>query len=360
MNLPLADIFSQLRAAGMPLGTEEYILLVRALQAGFGQPDRADLERLCRMLWVKSEEDDAILHLHFARAFPLLEPVEAAGSDANRPDSTDTVFGPEREPEKATTAPLSAAPKRGVRSIPSSVITDEILAQAAHRDLPEMRFLRSTEYFPVTRREMKQTWRYMRRRIRTGPPVEVDLDETVATIRRHGVLLEPVLVPARLNRAKLLLLIDQDGSMTPFHQLSRRLSETATRGGQLGMAQVYYFHNCPEEFIYRDEALTEPVDFAMLVSSISNRQVAALIFSDAGAARGALNPKRLAATRTFLERIRKWVLRVAWMNPMPQNRWSGTTAAKIAAIVPMHEFSRRGMDHAIDLLRGRSQAAIHA
>lgn len=360
MDLPLRDVFFQLRAAGMPLGVEEYMLLVRALQAGFGQPGRADLERLCRMLWVKSEEDDAIVRLHFARAFPPFDVAEDACSGVTRSDSTDFAHGLETEERGATPVTESAAPERDTLSVPSRVITDEILAQAGRLGRPEVRFLRSTEYYPVTRRQMKQTWRYMRRRIRIGPPVEVDLQETVAAIRRCGVLLEPVLIPARGNSAELMLLLDQDGSMTPFHLLSCRLSETAIRGGRLKMTHVYYFHNCPEEFIYRDAALTEPVDFRMLSKSISNRQVTALIFSDAGAARGALNPERFVATRAFLQRIRARVLRVAWLNPMPANRWSGTTAAEIASIVPMYEFSRRGMDHAVDLLRGRSRAAIHA
>ena len=64
-----------------------------------------------------------------------------------------------------------------------------------------------------------------------------------------------MLVAPRVNKAELLLLIDQDGSMIPFHALSHRLAETALRGGLLGKAGIYYFHNCPIEHLYHDSHL---------------------------------------------------------------------------------------------------------
>lgn len=161
-NLPLLDLFTRLREAGLPLGIGEYQLLLRALGGGFGVSDRADLKRLCQTLWIKSRE-----------------------------------------------------------------------------------------YFPVTRRQMKQNWRYLRRPVREGIPTELDIEATVNQIGQQGVLLEPVLLPPRINQSELLLLIDQDGSMVPFHSLSRRLAETAVRGGRLGKAGIYYFHNCPN-LIYDD------------------------------------------------------------------------------------------------------------
>ncbi|MGK7897016.1 MAG: hypothetical protein AB4372_26235, partial [Xenococcus sp. (in: cyanobacteria)] len=101
----------------------------------------------------------------------------------------------------------------------------------------------SADYFPVTRRQMKQSWRYLRRRIRSGPPTELDLDATVNQISRQGVLLDPVLRPPQVNQTELIILIDRDGSMVPFHALSQRLAETALKGGRLGKANIYYFYN---------------------------------------------------------------------------------------------------------------------
>ncbi|NEO74062.1 MAG: hypothetical protein F6K52_32545 [Moorea sp. SIO3H5] len=44
---------------------------------------------------------------------------------------------------------------------------------------------------------------------------------------------------------------------------------------------------------------------------------------------------------------------MAWLNPMPCNRWTGTTAGEIRPLVPMFEFSREGLQNAINVLRVR-------
>ena len=44
---------------------------------------------------------------------------------------------------------------------------------------------------------------------------------------------------------------------------------------------------------------------------------------------------------------------MAWLNPMPQERWAGTTAEAIAQQVPMFEFNRAGLEQAIGALRGQ-------
>ena len=66
-DLPLLELFSQLRECGLPLGIGEYQLALKAWQAGYGTADRAALERLCRTLWVKSPEESEIFAAQFNR-----------------------------------------------------------------------------------------------------------------------------------------------------------------------------------------------------------------------------------------------------------------------------------------------------
>ena len=66
-GFPLLELFYQLREAGLPLGAEEYQLALRSLQSGFGLSDRAALKRVCRTLWVKSEEQGWIFEGCFDR-----------------------------------------------------------------------------------------------------------------------------------------------------------------------------------------------------------------------------------------------------------------------------------------------------
>jgi len=161
-----------------------------------------------------------------------------------------------------------------------------------------------------------------------------------------------VLLPPRINQSELLLLIDQDGSMVPFHSLSRRLAETAVRGGRLGKAGIYYFHNCPGDYLYRDSYHQDAEAISTLISRIPER-TAVLIFSDAGAARGGYSEDRIELTRQFLTQLKQKVRYITWLNPIPQNRWYGTTADDIAGLVSMFEMTRRGLQGAINVLRGR-------
>jgi WD40 repeat protein len=63
--LPLLELFNRLRKAGLPLGIEEYKLVLKALENGVGIQDQEALARLCRTLWVKSREENLLFNYHF-------------------------------------------------------------------------------------------------------------------------------------------------------------------------------------------------------------------------------------------------------------------------------------------------------
>lgn len=240
-------------------------------------------------------------------------------------------------------------------STPESVLTskDEVqIAQAVLTNNPKNPFLKD-EHFPVTMRQMKQIWRYLRRPVRQGSRTELDMEATINQIGQQGLLFEPVLRPSRVNSAEMLLLIDQDGSMVPFGALSRRLVETALRGGRLGKAGIYYFHNCPLDYLYHDPNHLKAELVSDIVTRVSSDRTAVLILSDAGAARSGYSKERYELTQKFLARLKQRVRYMAWLNPIPRDRWAGTTAGEIARLVPMFELSRRGLQDAVSVLRGR-------
>ncbi|MEM8640051.1 MAG: VWA domain-containing protein [Cyanobacteria bacterium P01_G01_bin.54] len=236
--------------------------------------------------------------------------------------------------------------------------TDEIqVAQAMQQQQAptsaQRRFF-SQAYFPVTHRQMKQSWRYLRRFQRQGRKTELDLAATVQRIGQQGLLLEPVLRSPRVNHTELLLLLDTDGSMVPFGRLAQNLAETAQTAGRLRRTTVYYFHNCPGAFLYRDRYHLEGVPLPQVLANHDPRPTVVLIFSDAGAARRGMNPTRIQQTQLFLQSCQARFGQVVWVNPLPESHWSETTAAEIAAQVPMFGLSRQGFQGAIDRLRGRS------
>lgn len=378
-DLPLRKLFEQLREAGFVLGIDEYELLLKSLMAGFGLFDRKALARLCKILWVKSIEEGQIFDDYFNQ-FIDEEPVKSLVTvEESQPEKRQEVtisepLNREREPvqelRQNTPMPQSPLPTPVVENQPKIEevkeqaetvvepksfgvqIQDEVQAfktQQHHR----IRFLLQSDYLPITARQMKQTWRIFRRPIREGPPVELDVERTIKQVAQQGFLLNPALVPARVNRSQLVLLLDVDGSMVAFHSLGNRIKETAIRGGRLGRSQVYYFHNCPIEHVYGDRSFINAVTFESLLSQLSPRHSGLLIFSDAGAARGGYSPERLEWTEIFLRAFQERLRYQVWVNPVPQERWWGTTAEEIGKLIPMVECDRAGLQQAVKVLRGK-------
>ncbi len=141
--------------------------------------------------------------------------------------------------------------------------------------------------------------------------------------------------------------------MVPFHALSQRLAETALRGGRLEKPDLYYFHNCPVEYVYTEPNSSETREVREIFAKVKKDRGAVSIFSDAGAARGGYNEERVRLIEEFLRVVGERVRYVAWLNPMPRSRWEGTTAERVAELVPMFEISRRGLQGAIAVLRGK-------
>jgi hypothetical protein len=278
--------------------------------------------------------------------------IDSSKEALSKPSETET------DADSSSTATSSAktvstqSPEFVIETDDEVQVAQAVKAADIDEEITDRNFLLTSDYFPVTRRQMKQSWRYLRRPVREGIPTELDIEATVNQIGQQGVLLEPVLVPRRVNRTELLLLIDQDGSMVPFHALSHRLAETAVRGGRLGKAGIYYFHNCPMDYLYHDSYHQEAEAIDDMLPRLPERTVV-LIFSDAGAARGGYSEERIELTEKFLTQLRQRVRYIAWLNPMPQKRWFGTTAGEIADLVSMFEMTRRGLQDAIDVLRRR-------
>ena len=460
-EIPLLDLFTRLKDAGLPLGVGEYQLALQALQAGFGLADRESLARLCRTLWIKSSDEARIFEYHFEQFFPSPASTNGVVSELSVADNSlfpekasqdvssqnngksflkhwllkariplmvvtgvavavimSRIPPPSKLPVIPSPTPLPSqslpstekeitvsdyvfsliffivglyllllicvfvadrigAAERAKRqthdedAFPSSFLTspEVVLSSELIRELTdEIQVARtlgqfgssheslikaSADYLPATQRQMKQSWRYLRHFAREGLAVELDVDATVRQIGRQGMLLHPVLLPRRINQVELLLLIDRDGSMVPFHSFSERLVEAAVQGGRLGKANVYYFHNCPTEYLYLDPVHQDAVLIEDVVSQLRLSQTVVLIVSDAGAARGGFNPRRRRLTKKIVNQLRQQVRYIAWLNPVPRSRWASTTAGAISEFVPMFEINRQGLDAAIDALRGR-------
>ena len=99
--------------------------------------------------------------------------------------------------------------------------------------------------YPLTAREVAQAWRHLRRPVRSGPAMELDVEATIAARARRGVATPPVLVPRRRNAVRLLMLIDRQGSMTPFHGYVDYVVGAIRHAARIDDVQAVYFHDLP-------------------------------------------------------------------------------------------------------------------
>lgn len=350
----LYPLFTYLRRCGVPLGVAEYALALDTLRSGLGLDDPASFKLTCRLLWAKSQEDQQLFDHGFTLLVePKLRPRLASDSSrvglgSGTQDLRDTT--PSLRPGYADKSKQLDSEESGFRAIP-------LMPRQPHDDAPETDLPRPIGTYqlqprlPMTRREMAGAWRHLRRLQREGPPVDLDVQGTIADICRTGFLLRPAMQARRRNQVRLVALIDRYGSMAPFAPLIDALVESIDRGGLLGRTSHYYFQNCPAGFLSPHPGLTDlrPID---QVLAAEGRGSSILIVSDAGAARGAYRAARVACTRDFLDTLSRYSYRYAWLNPLPKDRWESTTAEDVARMVPMFALDRDGLIDIVNILRG--------
>jgi uncharacterized protein with von Willebrand factor type A (vWA) domain len=234
---------------------------------------------------------------------------------------------------------------------------DEEIALAEEEDngqpsILSHKYVFSDSYLPLTDRQLKQNWRFLRSQSETGLSEDIDLDATVEKVAEEGYFHELVYLPAHHNKIRLVLMVDHQGSMVAFHKLATQIINTAIEGGRQQETQTLYFRNFPGDRLFTRPDRTKAVTPKKLFSSWSKKYTYVMIFSDGGAARGTLNSDRLDATWDFLDLLKIHARHVVWLNPVPRHRWPGTTAEHIADLAPMFQATPQGFRAAIKVLRG--------
>ena len=358
-ELVLEGLFLHLVRAGFPLGIRDYHDALTALRGGFGTASRENLLWLCHTLWARTYEESRQLDLLF-RQFPPPSEEEVqklTGKEKPRPSVIH-----ERKPDvgDANVPQLptkSIAPLEERRPVPSAEIVSRTRQEGI--GLPRARVEpKYGEIFILTRRPLISLraltiiWRRFRAAKREGPKVELDLDATIAQQCRLGILESPVLVAARRNQAKLIVLMDVSTSMTPWRDFQQMVVESLGNG-QLGQDRVYYFHNTPVDVLYERETLTRPIAIEKVLNECGSSTL--LILSDAGAVRGFDRRDRVRESAEFLARVWRQWQPIVWMNPMPRHRWIQSSAEKISRLphITMFHLHEEGLVRAIDVLRGK-------
>lgn len=200
-----------------------------------------------------------------------------------------------------------------------------------------------------------------------GPREELDLDETVRETGDKGGLLHLVWNRGRKNTVKVALVMDSGGSMDPYMRLCSQLFTAMNRSSHFKDLRFFYFHNCIYEHIYLDPSCNRAAairteHFLRLLGP----DYKIILLGDASMAPGELTMPGGAinwsymneeAGITWLQRIAAHFNHAVWLNPIPAPFWDRVTGyytiSRIRNIFPMYELTVEGLDQAIKKLKVR-------
>ena len=388
------DFLYELRDAGVPVGTQEWLLLLSALEKGLHGSSLQRFYHLARCVLVKSET----YYDAFDRAFlKVFEGVE--GSLDIEEELLEWLKDPKNfreltDEERARLERLSGdelmrkfletlaeqddrhdgggrwvgtggrSPYGHGGEHPTGIrVGGRARNRSAMKVAEERRFEDYRTDATLDIRQTRVALRRLRQLTRTGPQSELDLGETIDETCRNAGEIELVFRAERRNDLRLLLLMDVGGTMAPhFEPVSRLLSALHEERG-LREFQAYYFHNCIYEELGRSARLLrrEMIPTGDLLRKLDSRWKV-MIVGDAAMhpgelleANGNIDPRRASPTRgiDWLQRIRDRFERVVWLNPEPPEAWKRTpTVQLVERIFPMYHLSVDGIGEAVSALIG--------
>lgn len=350
------DTYLRLRGSGFKLGVDEYLagldLVSDHTSALPFTSDSKSLKRSLKLIWCNSTSEQRQFDPIWEEALLAAErSSEVRIEEDDREPLPLPDGGATMSPQPLSVGQASPVLPEASPQQPVDVGAQPIRAPFTPAEIDHPSDLQS--YWPVSRRSLSYSWRYLRRNIPEGPAEVVDVSATVSMNAQQGFYLEPVMEQRSYNRAQLVLFIDQNGSMMPIHQFTREIVETALYESGLtkGQVTVCYFQNVPVDYVYKDIFLTEPMALETVLDACSS-DTSVLIVSDAGAARGYRRLERIRSTTRFLRRLRQTTQLCAWLNPVPRERWEGSSAEMMANLVSMFQMDDDGLSNAIDVVRG--------
>ncbi len=394
------DFFYELRAEGVPVGLQEWNLLLQALQKGLHGSSLSRFYHLARSCLVKSETYFDSYDRVFLKVFKGVEGALDIEDELmewlNDPKNFEGLTDEQREMLERLNADelmqkfletLAEQTERhdgggkwvgtGGRSPfghggehPTGIrVGGRSRNRSAMKVAEERRFENYRTDQTLDLRQTKVALRRLRQLTRTGPATELDLDETVDETCRNGGEIELVFRPERRNDVRLLLLMDVGGTMEPFYEPVSRLLTALHEERGLRAFEAYYFHNCPYELLGKDARLLRRN--ALPTGDLFRRlngNWKVMIVGDAAMhpaelmePNGNIDPRKQSGTRgiDWLRRIDDHFHRVVWLNPeLPQMWDESQTVRVIKDIFPMYHLSTDGIAEAVQaLVGGRARAA---
>ncbi|HEY8430277.1 MAG TPA: VWA domain-containing protein [Sandaracinaceae bacterium] len=378
----------ELRAHGVPVGTQEAVNLARVLEAGLHDSSLMGFYEVAKAVLVHDEKYLDDFDRAFAKHFQGVEVAAAKLKDElfewlaeakarvreltdeerallerldpeelrrlfeeRMREQTERHDGGNRWIGTGGTSPFghSGAAREGIRVGGPGGNRSAIHVAGARR----YREYRDDVTLDV--RQMAVALRKLRAFAREGQESELDLEGTIDETARNAGELEIVLRPPRRSNTRVILMMDVGGSMDPYAHLVSRLFTAAKKATHFRELRTYYFHNCIYGKVYEDAAFSRPVRVRDLLAECGPHYKL-IVVGDA-----LMAPYELLAAGGSLwldedERVEGivWLMmledhfeRSCWLNPEPPRYWSGNTIEYIAKVFPMFPLTLEGLGEAV-------------
>ena len=201
-----------------------------------------------------------------------------------------------------------------------------------------------------------------------APKDELDLDETINATCKNAGALKIVFDRPRKNTVKLLVLMDEGGSMSMYAKLCSRLFSAVHKSTHFKDIRFYYFHNCIYDYLYDDTSdyQRKAISTTDILNQFSSDYKVILV-GDASMApsellmrRGIISwkdPQNEEPGLDWLKRIAKKFPYSVWLNPIQEKDWDYADGMKtiryIRDVFPMYDLTLEGLGKAIKKLMVR-------
>ena len=210
-----------------------------------------------------------------------------------------------------------------------------------------------------------------------GPKDEFDLNETINATCNNAGALKIVWNRPRKNTVKLLVLMDEGGSMSSHAKMCNLLFSAVHKSTHFKDIRFFYFHNCIYDYLYDDSSSDRKAVKTQDVMNQYGSDYKVILVGDASMAPSELliphGIKTWENTNeepglTWLNRIAKRFPYSVWLNPIQEKHWDSSDGAKniswssydgaitiryIREVFPMYELTLEGLEKAIKKLMVR-------
>jgi uncharacterized protein with von Willebrand factor type A (vWA) domain len=385
----LLNLFTELRAAKIPVTLREYLSLIEALDRDLADKRVEEFYYLSRACLVKDERHFDRFDQVFGHVFKGMETLGQAVEEADIPDEWlrrlaeryltdeekrqieamgwDKLFETlkERLEEQkgrhqggnkwigtAGTSPYGAYGynPEGIR-----------IGQDKNRNFRAVKVWDKREFkdfddtVELGVRNMRLALRRLRRFARTGAVEELDLDETIHETAHKGYL-DVRLRPERRNAVKVLLFLDVGGSMDWHVEAAEELFSAARL--EFKHFEHFYFHNCVYEHVWKenrrrfDERIptldvirTYPSDYRVVFVGDASMSPYEILMPG-----GSVEHWNEEPGHAWLQKILSHFPKAVWLNPVTRSHWTYTQSiAHIRQLFSdrMYPLNLEGIDQAM-------------